>query len=250
MYCGLYGQGFQSTLPRRERLAWNPACLPPYIISIHAPAKGATGRSALFLRAYLISIHAPAKGATGSTPTKLIATYDFNPRSREGSDINGFSTVSGVGNFNPRSREGSDAICYKACGKLKISIHAPAKGATGARDFSVRDRENFNPRSREGSDEHARVNTCGDIHFNPRSREGSDFTPHTIARLIKTFQSTLPRRERRSFASSLSSTVEISIHAPAKGATTGILKLHASGIDFNPRSREGSDLSLNFVFIK
>ena len=55
-------------------------------------------------------------------------------------------------------------------------------------------------------------------HFNPRSREGSDITYLNRACVD-----------------------EISIHAPAKGATT---QTHARGraiSNFNPRSREGSD---------
>ena len=55
-------------------------------ISIHAPAKGATQPTNHISREPRISIHAPAKGAT-STPSKIrVPTYDFNPRSREGSD--------------------------------------------------------------------------------------------------------------------------------------------------------------------
>ena len=32
--------------------------------------------------------------------------------------------------FNPRSREGSDGFCHDGFEVVKISIHAPAKGAT------------------------------------------------------------------------------------------------------------------------
>ena len=55
-----------------------------------------------------ISIHAPAKGATFSAYRCIPSKWNFNPRSREGSDINNchFFHI------------------------LSISIHAPAKGAT------------------------------------------------------------------------------------------------------------------------
>ena len=76
---------FQSTLPRRERLLcmdsyqninnFNPRSregsdddsvkkIPYIIISIHAPAKGATRINGTIERNKYISIHAPAKGAT------------------------------------------------------------------------------------------------------------------------------------------------------------------------------------------
>ena len=54
------------------------------------------------------------------------------------------------------------------------------------------------------------------------------------------FQSTLPRRERRSLRCS-SFPAAISIHAPAKGATSRPA-LSSIGTNFNPRSREGSDI--------
>ena len=55
-------------------------------------------------------------------------------------------------------------------------------------------------------------------YFNPRSREGSDSS------LSMTFN-----------------TLEISIHAPVKGATYIINTYNTSTHYFNPRSREGSD---------
>ena len=61
--------GFQSTLPRRERLCtW---------LCNH--------------NSNLISIHAPAKGATVFLIILIQFKQDFNPRSREGSD-QGFHT--------------------------------------------------------------------------------------------------------------------------------------------------------------
>ena len=60
-----------------------------------------------------------------------VSGWHFNPRSREGSDWNGWKQTKCSKHFNPRSREGSDD---KEMRTLKnnnfISIHAPAKGAT------------------------------------------------------------------------------------------------------------------------
>ena len=83
-----------------------------------------------------------------------------------------------------------------------------------------------------------------------------------IVRLVR-FQSTLPRRERRQQSEMLMRMSDVSIHAPAKGATMvakdlgtdtyvsihapakGATKSFESGglekAGFNPRSREGSD---------
>ena len=99
---------FQSTLPRRERhhksllqfyrLNFNPRSREGSdqynhnhytyrLISIHAPAKGATDTNAFFFSKVGISIHAPAKGATLLQDLLNSLLNYFNPRSREGSDV-------------------------------------------------------------------------------------------------------------------------------------------------------------------
>ena len=55
--------------------------------------------------------------------------------------------------FNPRSREGSDLEIAGPPLDVDISIHAPARGATDTLiGKGYPDAYNFNPRSREGSD--------------------------------------------------------------------------------------------------
>ena len=143
---------FQSTLPRRERPGlpegfcrldhFNPRSregsdqayqsdFADLIISIHAPAKGATDCIGIDSLLNAISIHAPAKGATFSCRVLVARSPYFNPRSREGSDFAAIPTPN------------LDAI---------ISIHAPAKGATNPLFLIERSMCYFNPRSREGSD--------------------------------------------------------------------------------------------------
>ena len=81
-------------------------------------------------------------------------------------------------NFNPRSREGSDVRNTKInLGKTKISIHAPAKGAIAQIQYADLG-DNFNPCSREGSDCRPENRRSALSHFNPRSREGSDPVVH------------------------------------------------------------------------
>ena len=58
-----------------------------HAISIHAPVKGATCPAGFDTTGGSISIHAPVKGAT-SIIIRIGAKMDnFNPRSREGSDL-------------------------------------------------------------------------------------------------------------------------------------------------------------------
>ncbi len=79
---------FQSTLPRGERLYSGQYTCSSCAISIHAPARGATKVTVHFNQNHSnISIHAPARGATGDAKDIWLAVRNFNPRSREGSDI-------------------------------------------------------------------------------------------------------------------------------------------------------------------
>ena len=141
---------FQSTLPRRERrlledfsFAWynfNPRSRegsdlitniqsPGNIISIHAPAKGATQSIRQWKANIPISIHAPAKGATASG---AFVTTDWEFQSTLPRRERPYAKTTGAvqGDFNPRSREGSDKYFILLIHIFVISIHAPAKGAT------------------------------------------------------------------------------------------------------------------------
>ena len=91
-------------------------------------------------------------------------------------------------------------------------------------------------------------------HFNPRSREGSDHFPAHLMGKKFLFQSTLPRGERQKVTFTVKDTEDISIHAPARGATFLLPAIRRRCRNFNPRSREGSDsycsdLSKFFTFI-
>ena len=119
------------------------------------------------------------------------------------------------------------AVCVQAHGA--ISIHAPARGATNMAEALIqlvnqfqstlprgerhsawmpnRRFDYFNPRSREGSDWIDRVYWPMVLDFNPRSREGSDSGEATI--------DWYP--------------ADISIHAPARGATADDRLMFDSG---------------------
>ena len=65
---------------------------------------------------------------------------------------------------------------------------------------------------------------------------------HTLLVIITRFQSTLPRRERRYTVAENYRGIQISIHAPTKGATKRIDQSDNITVNFNPRSHEGSDM--------
>ena len=123
-------------------------------VSIHAPAWGATKREERVVlddpgfnprtrvgcdlpfldvpAPPLVSIHAPAWGATSRATPEEISVIQFqstHPRGvRRGIIVNGSHIDIG---FNPRTRVGCDAIMHAQCdNSQKVSIHAPAWGAT------------------------------------------------------------------------------------------------------------------------
>ena len=121
----------------------------------------------------------------------------------------------------------------------------------------------FSPRSHEGSDTPKTTMTAITISFNPRSHEGSDFLFGMMQGKLSVFQSTLPRGERPYMGRLYRLCLQVSIHAPTRGATLmktnhshfwrfqstlprgerHIYFQNKSGFFcFNPRSHEGSDL--------
>ena len=212
---------FQSTLPRRERhmLAVGWFAVDEFQSTLPRRERRALRRSKLSLSQFQSTL---PRRERPSIRSDAYCHFYFNPRSREGSDLQLFRVRGKPPYFNPRSREGSDGRHERPVVRAEISIHAPAKGATYNAvviaaeddDFNPRSREgsdavdtgsrqfrmNFNPRSREGSDGLREPRAKQPVHFNPRSREGSD---ETIKLVVKEDS--------------------ISIHAPAKGATLDAL---------------------------
>ena len=189
----------------------------------------------------MISIHAPAEGAThygintnfnnlfqSTLPRRerlsilyyVCRLQDFNPRSRGGSDSSG-STIAGTApDFNPRSRGGSDEVFEEFINSMEyISIHAPAEGATAGLAF---------------------VNGRGAEFQSTLPRRERHVCSLQFADVQK-FQSTLPRRERRMMPDGSANVIDISIHAPAEGATRAFGIQRRKNGNFNPRSRGGSD---------
>ena len=212
-------------------------------ISIHAPAKGAT--SSVISKSMLsaISIHAPAKGATTRstyisfllpfqstlprrerlrihTPPSRGALFQSTLPRRERHYCLVIKTTLDC-DFNPRSREGSDILCrrHPAAGD-SISIHAPAKGATiQPRKVLMMHKISIHAPAKGATvlDGDMDMDTVISIHA---PAKGATRIAACLSVFIK-FQSTLPRRERR---------------------TTGLWRLYRMAY-FNPRSREGSDTS-------
>ena len=99
----------------------------------------------------------------------------------------------------------------------------------------------FNPCLREGGDQYGDEYQCNPADFNPRLREGGDYKeePRSSAMMISIHASA--KEATTNPVVTASYCITISIHASAKEATGLSVDEQISGIDFNPRLREGGD---------
>ena len=149
-----------------------------------------------------------------------MSATNFNPRSREGSDNDTCFRVSIKFQFQSTLPRGERrcAICIKK-NKRFISIHAPARGATM---FS------------------APMISFLKISIHAPARGATDHA--RLAILIVYISIHAPARGATVIVVLFVYVCNISIHAPARGATLSFARLTPINSNFNPRSREGSDL--------
>ena len=102
----------------------------PRFVSIHAPAWGATVVVRVGVELTQVSIHAPAWGATNGSATRLRRTNSFNPRTRMGCDKwQTQGNLASVVSIHAPAWGATARHLVRADG-VTVSIHAPAWGAT------------------------------------------------------------------------------------------------------------------------
>ncbi len=235
-------QGFQSTPPRGGRQPIARPRLMLVVVSIHAPARGATRPPKRRRRSYCCFNPRPRAGGDGlgsmhrtwsdgfqSTPPRGGRRYVRRAHSHD------------IQSFNPRPRAGGDVGSACAPRRQDVSIHAPARGATAGPASRRSAWRCFNPRPRAGGDPELLERIHRHPRFNPRPRAGGDARPHTDCLGSYRFQSTPPRGGRHSPASPTPSLRSVSIHAPARGATDAVHLAPPNDGRFNPRPRAGGD---------
>ena len=78
----------------------------------------------------------------------------------------------------------------------------------------------FNPRARTGRDFYKPLHMITTSSFNPRARTGRDAANTILAQQQTVFQSTRPHGARPTIFLVRSAIISVSIHAPARGATS------------------------------
>ncbi len=189
---------FQSTRPRGARLAL----------------------AERFYNLMIVSIHAPARGATAGVSRKISDKRCFNPRARAGRDVGDsyFPSISNVSIHAPA--RGATHPLLRPAHRGIVSIHAPARGAT-PKPWNIHvDNFRFNPRARAGRDARRQHDETGadrvSIHAPAR---GATYGYLLVRYCRLLFQSTRPRGARPPYEGSYNAQGTVSIHAPARGAT-------------------------------
>ena len=146
----------------------------------------------------------------------------------------------------------------------RVSIHAPARGATRGRRAEVRsERVSIHAPARGATCASRRRCPRGPRSFNSRAREGRDFSHAGEQGWHPMFQFTRPRGARHGRRDARLVHHRVSIHAPARGATSsslacsasiwfqftrprgarhGLGEINVSKKCFNSRAREGRDI--------
>ncbi len=210
----------------------------------------------------MVSIHAPARGATAARRDSRRSGRCFNPRARTGRDADGCTPLSGVGMFQSTRPHGARLARVTRGQTHGFNPRAP-HGARRSRSLTSTDDRCFNPRARTGRDRCTRYfDAARRWRFNPRARTGRDAATRSRRCTVSVFQSTRPHGARRTtggsrydvrrvsihapargatpHAYSLSAPSSVSIHAPARGATI-CLRMDRRATGFNPRARTGRD---------
>ena len=188
------------------------------------------------------------------------ATAGFNSRARVGRDFRRSASGASPCCFNSRARVGRDPGGGAAPIRAGVSIHAPAWGAT---DRPPRDRRRRNvsihapawgatsaaaPWYHKAKFQFTRprgarllslFQTSFPLRFNSRARVGRDIILEQIVEAIR-FQFTRPRGARQ-FSRLLRNLSNVSIHAPAWGATLILAVVDVRPVSFNSRARVGRD---------
>ena len=211
-----------------------------------------------------VSIHAPARGATRAVISLSDGWLCFNSRAREGRDGTQSTGRCRPCRFQFTRPRGARHAIFRVLGEPRnVSIHAPARGATAQQPTSYRQETQFqftrprgarlvpypngnvkplgfNSRAREGRDPGSPAEVDRNRRFNSRAREGRDLYASSGVKPLACFNSRA-REGRDQKTTAHYAELDVSIHAPARGATLSSRRFGRSTQGFNSRAREGRD---------
>jgi len=192
---------FQSTRPRGARLLAVRLPVPPRLVSIHAPAWGATmWQGSRTVGPTGFNPRARVGRDSGSGCPGRCSPRCFNPRARVGRDTRDGCMGLSTAQFQSTRPRGARPIGRHRVGvDDPVSIHAPAWGATAPRCCGWCRCRCFNPRARVGRDDRGgRLRPVRAVSIHAPAWGATQGNGKTL------------------------NTIKVSIHAPAWGATGGV----------------------------
>ena len=216
----LMRSGFQSTPPRGGRRARSARCIGVSRRFQSTPPRGGR-RSASRELARMHASFNPRPRVGGDRAARASAGGWFQSTPPRGGRRVGYRTVPQTVSIHAPAWGATDAI-GDAAGVSQVSIHAPAWGATCCRyERRAAGHRWFQSTPPRGGRRavHDWL-SAGDDRFNPRPREGGDDCP----------------------CGSVALHHDVSIHAPAWGATVAESTWSTLRLSFNPRPRVGGDV--------
>ena len=192
-----------------------------HMVSIHAPARGATtyassgARSASWFqstrprgarprvvralrREAAVSIHAPARGATSTAEVVRLQMVEFQSTRPRGARPGRHLSPGARRGVSIHAPARGATVLYGAGERVtEVSIHAPARGATVSRALRLLSGDGFNPRAREGRDSASSRTKLKATGFQSTRPRGARLRGRRLAKLsLNMFQSTRPRGAR------------------------------------------------------
>ena len=167
-------------------------------VSIRAPARGATNETYRHAESDWFQFALP-RGERQQQREGKEKTASFNSRSREGSDPSCPAFLPGMRCFNSRSREGSDGTRKAYTLSNRVSIRAPARGATAAL-YSPRTSATFQFALPRGERHDNGWRRGYQQRFQFALPRGERRLCQSLSILTFQFQFALPRGERRFFS--------------------------------------------------
>ena len=185
---------FHCSLYREHISSWGGGGL----ISISAPPRGATGEVMHNIIVFEISIHAPPRGATESSPRNTARRRYFNSRPSARGDLFRLQRdYHGALISIHAPPRGATFLVWQVEGEILISIHAPPRGATPPAQPQIR--------------------TACVFQFTPLREGRQVYKSHGFGR---TYFNSRPSARGDSPGRGYQLLINISIHAPPRGATT------------------------------
>ncbi len=132
---------------------------------------------------------------------------------------------------------------HRWCVATRVSTHAPARGATRSQSSSVSSSDSFRPTLPRGERHVVPAPEVTRMVFRPTLPRGERRWVRFEYIAWASFRPTLPRGERLDVRRGPGQLLDVSTHAPARGATPLRDFDRFGQCGFDPRSRAGSDRS-------